>query len=90
MFNSLCFPAIIFLIYGLVNIFLAIFKVNNKLAMQHFLMTLLGTTVLNFLCEKNLTYLSWLIILIPFFVIAFTTVSEKLQELKKKEKKKCL
>lgn len=80
MFNSLCFPAIIFLIYGLVNIFLAIFKLSNKLALQHFLTTILGTTVLNFFCEKGLSYISWLVILVPFFIIAMTTAYEKMKE----------
>ena len=55
MFNQICTPALIYLIFGLTHIFIAMFNQYYSLAMKEFLMTLLFTVILNFLCESGLT-----------------------------------
>ena len=74
MFESLCAPALIFMIFGIAHVILSMFKLNNMIAMKQFLMTLLFTTLLNFLCERNLSIISWILISIPFFIMAFSTI----------------
>ena len=74
MFESLCAPALIFMIFGIAHVILSMFKLNNMIAMKQFLMTLLFTTLLNFLCERNLGIISWILISIPFFIMAFSTI----------------
>ena len=86
MFESLCPPALIFLVFGLAHVILSIFKVNNMLAMKQFLMTLLFTTLLNFLCERNLNIVSWILIAIPFFIMAFSVLNKKISEYREKSK----
>lgn len=69
MFNQICTPALIYLIFGLTHIFIAMFNQYYSLAMKEFLMTLLFTVILNFLCESGLTALSWAFIFIPFILM---------------------
>ena len=78
MFHSLCTPAFLFLGFGLVHVILGIFNLNYMLGLKYFLFTLLGTTILNFICEKQLTYLSWILILVPFLVMSGTVLKDKL------------
>ena len=91
MFNSLCPPAFLFLLFGMVHIILAIFNLNYMIGLKYFLLTLLFTTILNYICEKQLSFISWLLILVPFLIMTGTVLKDKLdvmfQERKAKRRK---
>ena len=55
MINKLCTPAFIYLIFGIHYIIMSIFNSAYFMAMKQFLMTLLFATLLNMLCERNMT-----------------------------------
>ena len=50
---------------------------------------MLFTTILNYICEKQLSFISWLLILVPFLIMTATVLKDKLdvmfQERKAKE-----
>lgn len=91
MFYSLCPPAFLFLLFGMVHIILAIFNLNYMIGLKYFLLTMLFTTILNYICEKQLSFISWLLILVPFLIMTGTVLKDKLdvmfQERKAKRRK---
>ena len=52
-----CPPAFLFLLFGMVHIILAIFNLNYMIGLKYFLLTLLFTTILNYICEKQLSFI---------------------------------
>lgn len=84
MFQSLCTPAFLYLGFGLIHVVFTIFKSKIFTALKYFLSTILGTTILNYLCEKQLTFLSWLFILIPFLIFAIMVLLDKSKEMQQK------
>jgi hypothetical protein len=71
---------VIYLIFGLAHVFMAIFGQKFSIAIKEFLMTILFTIALNYLCENDLGLISWLFLFIPFilmtvFVIVLLTNS---------------
>ena len=86
MINNLCVPAFIFLIFSIAYIILSIFNSAYGMALKQFLMTLLFTTLLNVLCERNMSIISWILIVIPFAIMIFTTLSSKLGEMRERGK----
>ena len=84
MINNLCVPAFIFLVFSIAHIILSIFNSAYGMALKQFLMALLFTTLLNVLCERNMSVISWILIIIPFVIMIFTTLSSKLGEMREK------
>jgi hypothetical protein len=78
MFHSLCTPAFLYLGFGLAHVLLTIFKLNYMQGLKYFLFTILGTTVLNYICEKQLNYISWLLILVPFLLMGGSVLKDNL------------
>ena len=74
MFTEICSPALIYLIFGLVHVFMAIFGQKFSLAIKEFLMTILFTIALNYLCENDLGLISWLFIFIPFILMTVVVI----------------
>lgn len=69
MFSQICTPALIYLLFGLTHVFMAIFGQKFGIAIKEFLMTLLFTIALNYLCENDLGLISWLFLFIPFILM---------------------
>ena len=90
MFHSLCTPAFLYLGFGLVHVFINIFKLNHMEGLKYFLFTILGTTILNYLCEKQLTFLSWLLILVPFLLMAGVVLKDRLNKMFEERKVKTM
>jgi hypothetical protein len=66
---NLCGPAIIYLIFSLTQILIDIFKgLYNTAFMKTIVMTMV-TLLLNILCEKGLSVVSWFIVFIPFIMM---------------------
>ena len=71
---ELCSPALIYLIFSLIQI---IYDTYNKLyntALLKFLIMIIITFLLNTLCQKNLAIISWLLVSIPFIMMTTITV----------------
>jgi hypothetical protein len=72
--KELCAPAIIYLLFSLVQI---IFDTVNGLyntALVKMLTMLIFTSLLHILCDKGLGVISWIIVFLPFLITAlFTT-----------------
>jgi hypothetical protein len=66
MLESLCMPALIYLIYGTTIIIIDMYKGLYNQAFVQVWVTLLFTLVLNILCKRDLTIISWIFISIPF------------------------
>ena len=66
---NLCGPAIIYLIFSLTQIIIDLFKgLYNTAFMKTIVMTMV-TLLLNILCEKGLSVVSWIIVFIPFILM---------------------
>lgn len=72
MFEKICAPALIYLVFSLTQIIIdAIMGLYNT-AFIKFIVATMVTFLLNTLCQRELTVVSWLIVFIPF--ILMTTI----------------
>tara|TARA_B000000557_G_C20623134_1_gene378961 strand:- start:307 stop:645 length:339 start_codon:yes stop_codon:yes gene_type:complete len=68
-FKVICPPALIYLVYGVVQITIdTIMGFWNK-ALIKFFVTLLFTLLLNYLCNIGLGIVSWIILMLPFVLM---------------------
>lgn len=74
MIESLCPPAIIFLVLTLIQIFIDIFKAYYKEAFFKFIGMVLITMLLNLLCNKGLGIIAWFLVFIPFILMTIISV----------------
>lgn len=88
MINKLCTPAFIYLIFGIAHIIMSIFNSAYFMAMKQFLMTLLFATLLNMLCERNMSVISWILIVIPFVLMSGFVLVAKFKEMREDNKLK--
>ena len=88
MINKLCTPAFIYLIFGIAHIIMSIFNSAYFMAMKQFLMTLLFATLLNMLCERNMTVISWILIIVPFVLMSSFVLIAKFKEMREEKTKK--
>ena len=68
--KKLCMPALIYFIYSFSQVILDSGKGFYNLAIMKMVVTVLFTLMLNVLCHNKLTFVSWLIILIPFILMS--------------------
>jgi hypothetical protein len=66
---NLCAPAIIYLIFSITQILIDIFKGLYNTAFVKVIVTIMVTLLLNILCEKGLSVVSWIIVFIPFILM---------------------
>ena len=66
---NLCAPAIIYLIFSITQILIDIFKGLYNTAFIKVIVTVMVTLLLNILCEKGLSVVSWIIVFIPFILM---------------------
>ena len=66
---NLCGPAIIYLIFSLTQIIIDLFKGLYNTAFMKTIVMALVTLLLNILCEKGLSVVSWIIVFIPFIMM---------------------
>jgi hypothetical protein len=65
----LCGPAIIYLIFSLTQIIIDLFKGLYNTAIMKTIVMVMVTLLLNILCEKGLSVVSWIIVFIPFIMM---------------------
>ena len=68
MFN-LCAPAIIYLIFSITQILIDTYKGLYNTVIVKIIVTIMVTLLLNILCEKDLGFVSWIIVFIPFILM---------------------
>jgi hypothetical protein len=66
---NLCAPAIIYLIFSITQILIDTFKGLYNTAFMKVIVTIMVTLLLNILCEKGLSAVSWVIVFIPFILM---------------------
>ena len=66
---NLCGPAIIYLIFSLTQIIIDLFKGLYNTAIMKTIVMAMVTLLLNILCEKGLSGVSWIIVFIPFIMM---------------------
>jgi len=66
---KLCAPAIIYLIFSLTQILIDTFKGLYNTALVKVIIATMVTLLLNILCERGLSVVSWIIVFIPFILM---------------------
>ena len=72
--NNICTPALIYLIFALSQIIIDTYKRAYNIAFVKFIQMVVFTLMLNLLCARNLTWISWLIIAVPFLFMGFMSI----------------
>ena len=71
--NELCPPALLYLLYIVINIGLDLAGSRFATAAIKFVMGVSGVIVLDALCSVDLGIVSWAIVATPFLIVALTT-----------------
>ena len=66
----LCAPSIIYLIFSITQILIDIFKGLYNTAFIKVMVTIMVTLLLNILCIRGLSFVSWIIVFIPFILMS--------------------
>ena len=69
MLANLCPPALIYLVFSTTQIVIDTIKGFHNTAFLKIWVTFAFTVLLNFLCEKGLGIVSWIIVFIPFILM---------------------
>jgi len=65
----LCAPAIIYLIFSITQILIDTYQGLYNTAFMKSIVAIMVTLLLNILCEKGLSVVSWIIVFIPFILM---------------------
>lgn len=80
----ICIPAIIYLVYGIIQIIADLNKGLNNTAFIKFIVVVFFTFVLNTFCSLGLEIVSWIFVFLPIiltsFVVAYVLVYLELDE----------
>tara|TARA_X000000368_G_scaffold417631_2_gene414575 strand:- start:1382 stop:1873 length:492 start_codon:yes stop_codon:yes gene_type:complete len=68
--NTICTPALIYLIFAASQVLIDTFKGLYNTALVKLLLTFVFTFILNYLCSAGLGILAWIIIFIPFILMS--------------------
>ena len=67
--QQICSPALIYLVFSVTQIVIDTFKGMYNMAFIKLWVALIFTILLNFLCNKGLGIISWIIVFIPFILM---------------------
>ena len=67
---SLCSPALVYVAFSITQIIIDFFKGHPNVALMKMIVTAIFTVMLEFLCRQGLTWVSWLIVFIPFIFLS--------------------
>jgi len=71
-FGNYCTPAQLYLILGVIGIVSALFnKFSIETLLTKALFLVIWAWVLNWLCSKGFKAISWILVLLPFILVAF-------------------
>jgi hypothetical protein len=88
--SKLCTPAFVYFVLGVFSILVAfMFDFGFFSLLAKFIMILVWTWFLNYLCIKNLVGLSWFLVILPFVVLLVSVLlAMDAMEMKKKSHQK--
>ena len=67
--QQICAPALIYLVFSMTQVVIDTVKGTYNIAFIKLWVTLIFTILLNFLCNKGLGVISWIIVFIPFILM---------------------
>lgn len=67
---SLCSPALVYVAFSVTQIIIDFFKGHPNVALMKMIVTAIFTVMLEFLCRQGLTWMSWIIVFIPFVFLS--------------------
>ena len=67
--QEICAPALIYLVFSITQIVIDTYKGMYNIAFIKLWVALIFTILLNFLCNKGLGIISWIIVFIPFILM---------------------
>jgi hypothetical protein len=67
---SLCSPALVYVAFSVTQIIIDFFKGHPNVALMKIIVTAIFTVMLEFLCRQGLTWMSWVIVFIPFIFLS--------------------
>jgi hypothetical protein len=72
-FSKYCTPAQLYLVLGAIGIIVSFFKnYSVETNLMNALFLVIWTWVLNWLCSKGFSAISWILVLLPFIMVLFT------------------
>lgn len=71
--NDFCAPALLYVAFSLTHIIVDMFKKLYNTALVKFIVMIMFTFLLNVLCQRGLTIISWFIVFIPFITMTVIT-----------------
>jgi hypothetical protein len=66
----LCAPSIIYIAFSLTQIIIDFFKGHSNVGFMKIIVTIIFTFMLEFLCRQGLSFISWIIVFIPFIFMS--------------------
>lgn len=67
---SLCSPALVYVAFSITQIIIDFFKGHHNVGFMKIIVTSIFTIMLEFLCRQGLTWVSWIIVFIPFIFLS--------------------
>jgi hypothetical protein len=71
--NNLCPPAIIYLVFSIIQITTDVFNKLYTQSLLKFIIMIIFTLLLNILCDRGLGVVSWMLVFIPFMLMSLIT-----------------
>ena len=72
--SGLCSPALVYLCFSIIHVLIDVYKQEFDSAFLKMSISIIITILLNILCERGLTVISWLLVLAPIMLVTFTVV----------------
>tara|TARA_Y100000389_G_C17415230_1_gene493290 strand:- start:971 stop:1390 length:420 start_codon:yes stop_codon:yes gene_type:complete len=71
--DKICAPALLYIAFSIIQIIIDIFKRMYNTAFLKFIVMIIFSLALNFLCNKGLGVISWFIVFVPFIMMTVVT-----------------
>lgn len=72
---NICAPALLYVGFCLIQIIIDTFRGSFNTAILKFFIMIIFTTILDILCKKGLSLISWFIVFIPFIFMSVITTT---------------
>jgi hypothetical protein len=71
---KLCTPAIVYLVLAVIGLVLNFMKFSLFSGIVHIVFVFIWTFVLNWICSKGYSWVSWLLVILPYVFIALVVL----------------
>ena len=73
-FSNLCSPALLYFVFVLIHVVMEMKEKNTKGAILQLLLGITMALVLQILCMRGMTIISWIIVFIPFIFYTYMMI----------------